>query len=74
MSKAFPNPKERKTARALQTAAGTELGPGQDRVWRVTCLGNGFVVYLVTGPLEPEHCPRCGRDAKAELITEGAEP
>lgn len=46
-------------------------------VWRVTCVGNPFVVNLVTGALEPQHCPNCGGAIIATVIepltSEGAE-
>lgn len=57
------SPRLVKAARALQ-----EQMPHPQPVWQVTCLGNEYVVYIVTGTIQPQHCPACGGDARVETI------
>lgn len=60
----IPNSRERKVVRAA-----TDLGYQFRMVWRVTCINNPMMVTLVVAAIEPEHCPVCGRDGHAELIS-----
>lgn len=60
----IPNSREGKVVRVA-----TELDSRFRKVWRVTCVTNPMMVALVIAPLEPEHCPVCGRDGHAELIS-----
>lgn len=40
-----------------------------NRVYFVTCSGNPNVVTEVKSPIEPKHCPCCGRPAAMPVIT-----